>query len=278
MSPRLLIAIATFASLCLSVPPGARAQDAAPDVEARRAFRLGRAHYENGQFQEAAERFEEAYRLSGRVRLLYNAYVAYRDLQDQPNAARTLRSFLEQATPTDLEGLSRSQLGARLEAIEAALEDEGGGADEPESEPDEPESEPEADDAPSVAPSAATEPASDEDRGGESLSPVGFVVAGAGVLLGVGAIIAGVLSSDQVARLESDCPDRTCVDTPELRSAQSDAEALAITTDVLWVSGALAVAAGVVLIAVLRDGGDDSVTASAMCDGQGCAFAVGGRF
>ncbi|HEY8432909.1 MAG TPA: hypothetical protein VIL20_31270 [Sandaracinaceae bacterium] len=102
----------------LLVPLGAaRAQTA--EAAARQHFRLEQAYYENGPFVEAAREFETAYRLSPRPRLLYNAYLAYRDMQDLPNSARMLRQFLAEAT--DLEPAEHDQLQARLAAIDAAL-------------------------------------------------------------------------------------------------------------------------------------------------------------
>src|SRR5687768_16190217 len=64
------------------------------DLQARGHFRLGREFYGQGRFAEAAKEFEIAYGLSGRGSLLYNVYLAYRDAQDVPNAARALRGYL----------------------------------------------------------------------------------------------------------------------------------------------------------------------------------------
>ena len=49
-------------------------------------------------------------------------------------------------------------------------------------------------------------------------------------------------------------------------------------TDILWATGVAAVAAGVVLIVVLREGGDDEPMAAVSCTPEGCFGAVGGRF
>ncbi len=68
--------------------------DAGGDDVARRHFRLGRAHYANGEFAQAATEFEQAYHLSNRPALLYNVYVAYRDAQDLPHAASSLSEYL----------------------------------------------------------------------------------------------------------------------------------------------------------------------------------------
>lgn len=49
------------------------------DEQARAHFRVGQSMYDAGRFAEAAHEFEEAFRLSQRSELLFNAYVAFRD-------------------------------------------------------------------------------------------------------------------------------------------------------------------------------------------------------
>ncbi|HKU44545.1 MAG TPA: tetratricopeptide repeat protein, partial [Polyangiales bacterium] len=114
-------------SLCLvlfGLTSGAEplaAQDggvAAANEEAARAhFRLGRAHYDNGNFAQAAVEFEEAYRISQRAALLYNIYLAYRDANDTKNAAEALRKYL--ALEKNIE--NRGQLESRLAALDRSL-------------------------------------------------------------------------------------------------------------------------------------------------------------
>lgn len=285
VSYRLAVVFFALATLISSV---AAAQDA-NDAAARRAFRLGQAHYENGEFEQAAQQFEEAYRLSGRARLLYNAYLAYRDMQDLPNSARTLRRFLDEST--DLPASERDQLTARLAAIERAMErqtapppdestttgetDMGGEPDEAANTTDT------STTTASTGPTGTTTSTSTTTGGGGGFnpSPVGFVVAGAGAALGIAAIITGVMSSSDLSTLESECPNDLCPDDPALRDAQSRGETLALVTDVLWVTGVVAIAAGVTLIFVLQEGGDDdSPTAGMACTPQGCFGAVQGRF
>ncbi|MDQ3034059.1 MAG: hypothetical protein M3Y87_16710, partial [Myxococcota bacterium] len=90
------------------------------DERARGAFRLGRQHYEQGRFAQAATEFERAFGLSGRAQLLYNAYLAYRDARDDANAIRTLRGYL-----TGVQDISdREHLEARLAAMERGLEEQ----------------------------------------------------------------------------------------------------------------------------------------------------------
>lgn len=82
---------------------------------ARRTFQIAEAHYNNGEYEAAAQRFAEAYLLSGRKHLLYNIYLAFRDGQDPANARDALAAFV--ADPP--EGTSVAQLRLRLERMEA---------------------------------------------------------------------------------------------------------------------------------------------------------------
>lgn len=275
-SPCWAVATRWLALAIVLAPIGAEAQTDA-EAQARQQFERGQALYEEGEFLEAAQAFEEAYRISERPRLLYNAYLAYRDLQDTPNAARTLRQFLVEVN--DLAPRERSQLRARLDALEAALERGEDGTEAPR------ETEGSATDtsgggegdADTGTTSDTTETPAAAGGGGFNPSPVGFIVAGAGAALGIAAIITGVISGDDYAQLEAQCAGGSCPDTPELRDARSRGEALTVATDVLWVSGVVAIAAGVTLIFVLQDS-SESPSVAAACGPDGCFGAVEARF
>ena len=85
---------------------------------ARSAFQLGNAHYENGEFLEAAAQFEKAYKYSGKAQLLYNLYLAYRDANLPEKAADALRRYLREAKDVP----NREQVEAKLRALERGLE------------------------------------------------------------------------------------------------------------------------------------------------------------
>jgi tetratricopeptide (TPR) repeat protein len=97
------------------------------EEQARAHFRLGRAHYDNGNFAQAAVEFEEAYRISQRAALLYNIYLAYRDANDTRNAAEALRKYL--ALEQNIE--NRGQLESRLAALDKSLQDNPSGETSP---------------------------------------------------------------------------------------------------------------------------------------------------
>lgn len=272
-----LVALSSLGAWCTA----AEAQDPEDDAAARRAFRLGEAHYANGEFAQAAEQFEEAYRLSGRPRLMFNAYLAYRDMQDLPNSARTLRRFLDETE--DLPAGERDQLTARLAAIERAMEQSGAGTTDGSTTGSEDTGDAGTDTSESDTSTGSTgsdtaTPPATGGGGGFSPSPVGFVVAGAGVALGVAAIITGVMSSSDLSTLEERCSNDVCPDDPELRDAHSRGQTLALVTDVFWISGVVALGAGVALIFALQEGGDDSASAGMGCTPEGCFGTVQGRF
>jgi Flp pilus assembly protein TadD len=55
-----------------------------------------RALYDRGRFDEARARFEKAYQLSGKPRLLFNIGQCYRLAGKPSDAVRTFRAFLRQ--------------------------------------------------------------------------------------------------------------------------------------------------------------------------------------
>lgn len=248
------------------------------EAAARQHFRLGQAYYENGQFEEAAREFESAYRMSGRSRLLYNAYLAYRDMQDLPNSARTLRQFL--AETTDIEAAERDQLQARLVAIDAAIARSQ--TSMPRETPTQTETQAQGSETGSTGTTGATATATTEPStssgGGFNPSPVGFIVGGVGVALGIGAIITGVMSSSDLSTLQAECPGGMCPDDQALRDAHSRGQTLAVVTDVLWVTGVVALATGVALIFALQEGGGGETTAGLGCTPEGCLGTVRSSF
>jgi len=243
----------------IAVPWRARAQDT--DTAARQHYQTGADAYQSGDFAHAAAEFEQAYNLSRRPRLLYNAYLAYRDLQDTRNAARTLRQFLSEAD--DLEAEERTQLEARLAALERALASAAG----------------ETNPRPLPPPAAPPPPPEEPEEPGSSPSPLTWVVGGVGVALLVGALVTGLMSNADFGLLERRCSGDMCPDDQELRDAQSSGKTLALVTDVLWISGALALGAATVMFFVLRE--PDAAPArdvGLMCAPGGCYGTFRARF
>ena len=85
---------------------------------ARSHFRVGQLLYSEGRFADAAAEFEQAYFLSNRTPLLYNAFIAYRDANDLEHAIVVLDEYLRrEPNIEDAVALQR-----RLNAMRATLE------------------------------------------------------------------------------------------------------------------------------------------------------------
>jgi tetratricopeptide (TPR) repeat protein len=195
------------------------------ELEAKQHFQLGSTFYDSGRFREAAEEFDEAYRLSGRPQLLYNLYVAYRDDGRLAESVEALSAYLK-AVP---DAPDRINLRARLESMQAQLaarrkrEAEAQRAGE--------------------APAVMAEPADDVPP---ARSVVPWVLMGAGsalVVASIGTGLAAKSGSDELAEACND--DRQCPASEQ--DAIDRTRRLAITTDALWAGGAAVAVTGLVL-------------------------------
>ncbi len=288
----------------------AQTEESADDA-ARRHFRLGQAHYENGEFAEAATEFDEAYRLSQRPQLLYNIYVSYRDAGDLPHAAEALRTYL-QLVPDAENG---AQLRARLASMERLLTSHGttttgsgasgdattgtsGDATSTASSGDATSTTASTGDTSSSAGSTGDASASTSSvsgdttsgttsrspsssaSGGFGSSPVGWIVGGVGAAAIVAGIVTGVMALDAQSSLDAMCgPDRRSC-PPGFESQRSTGQSLGAATDGLLIGGGVALATGVVLLFLLTDGGtsEPPATVTGGCSPTGCSGAVSVRF
>jgi tetratricopeptide (TPR) repeat protein len=244
------------------------------DEEAHRQFRLGQAHYENGDFVTAAEHFERSYEASRRPQLLMNIYLAYRDAQMITEAVTALEAYLEHAPDIP----NRAFFERRLASMREALERPSPDVEDP---------------APSVR--ASEREAADEEEHGETpsqsdsdlgvakppsakrsrRSPVPFaLMGGGGAILVASAITGGMALSARSEINDESCPDGLC--PASLRSQADRADALGITTDALLATGVVVAALGLVLVFVLDD--EDDTKAAFRCGPTGCVAGVEGRF
>jgi tetratricopeptide (TPR) repeat protein len=198
------------------------------DAEAREHFQLGRTFYDAGRFQQAAEEFEIAYKLSSRPQLLYNVYVARREAGGLPMAIDALRAYLAQVPDAP----DRVNLEARLSSLEAQI------ARQQEQEAARAESERKAADAEAKANAPRT-------RTEKKHSVVPTVLMGTGGALLLGSAVTGGLALSSASDLDDKCGGTVCPSSQE--SKVDSTRTLAITTDVLWAVGGAAVATGLVL-------------------------------
>ncbi len=230
------------------------------DEQARLHFRAGRGLYDAGRFQQAAEGFEEAFRLSQRPELLFNAYVAYRDANDLEGAVRSLGAYLEHAQDVP----DRVNLTARLESMTQALEER------------------QAREA-ALAETQRREQEAAARRacsGGGEIWP--WIVMGGGVLVAAAGAVTGGFALEAAGSLAAECPNDECPRSVDLDGRRSNAQALGISTDVLLFGGGAIAVTGLVLGIVLNSGGapadSEQPAVSAACGPTGCGATLRGSF
>jgi tetratricopeptide (TPR) repeat protein len=234
----------------------------AADEEARKHFQIGKLLLDKGHFQEAANEFDTAYKLSDRPQLLYNLYVANRDAGNVDKAIEALRGYLDKVPDAP----DRVNLTARLTSLEEqqkrqlAQEERTRLASE-------------------EAERAKAEAAAQRTYKVVEHSKVPWIVMGVGGALVVTSVGTGVAALGKSKELEDNCFDDTSC--PSSQQGNIDkARALSTATDVLWISGAAAAVTGFVLwvTGVLDTEREVPVTAGAAVTPQGVSAAVTARF
>ncbi len=108
---------------------------------------------------------------------------------------------------------------------------------------------------------------------GRGIGP--YIVAGAGGALLVGALVTGLVANGLYDKLDRDCPKGACSD-PKLISDRNTGKTLVVTTNVLLVTGLVAVAAGATFW-LLAPSGSHETRVAAVCAPGGCALSLAGR-
>jgi tetratricopeptide (TPR) repeat protein len=258
-----------------AAPRVARAEPAAAssssEADAREAFARGRAAYDAGDFEAAAQAFERAYQLSGKAGLLYNLYLAFRDANRQAQAAEALRSYLAR----DPDAPNRPQLEARLKALEAGLAERAAQVQAASSaEPVAPEPAPAAPQAAAptespvvLAPAAPT--SAPYWRG-----PV--IVMASGAALALASIAPGMIAVSKANELDDKCTGSPC--DPSLGAVEDTRRRAALSADALLFSGLATSAAGAVWFFVRRGREQRPPAVSAACLPGGCSAVFTRRF
>ncbi len=248
------------------------------DELARSRFRVGQALYEAGRFMEAAREFEAAFELSERASLLFNAYLAYRDAGNLPEATRALGRYLEQNPEVD----DLERLRHRHAAMEETLARQEAQRAEEEAERRRLEEERQrlAQEAETQRRRAEQERRRAQEAEQRRLNPVGIAVGGGGLALVVSSFVTGAIAKGRVNTLEENCPDDRCVATFDLDGERARADRMIRTTDALLFTGLVTTAVGVGLL-FLRPGGDDDERApqvAAGCGPRSCHATMELRF
>lgn len=200
----------------------------------------GAEHFNDGEFEAAIEKFEEAYELEPVPNLLYNIGHCYEQLEDWEQAQHYYEEFIRSP---DADSDARDHAMDRVETLRELQRAEEE-ADDPEDDEAVAEAERELeqaqferqrqpDDAPSLAP--------------------GFAVTGAGIaMIGAGALT-GVFASGNADQIDDDG-----LTYDERLDAQSRARTQGVVADVFFIGGAVATATGGYLLfsALSADPGD----------------------
>lgn len=197
------------------------------DDEARQRFELGRTFYEAGRFPQAAEEFGEAYRLSQRPQLLYNLYVAHRDAGNWTAATDSLRRYLELVPDAP----DRINLRARLSSMEAQMQKQA--------EQEQAERERERVEAERIR--------TEQEARRPRRSIVPFLLVGSGGALLATSLVTGLVAKGKDSELDDECAQGGALCPESRRDDAKRTYALALTTDILWTTGAALAVTGLVL-------------------------------
>jgi tetratricopeptide (TPR) repeat protein len=243
-------------ALGLTFAGAASAQEESVEDKARAHFRLGRAHYDNGNFAEAAVEFEEAYNVSQRAALLYNIYLAYRDANNTEKAAWSLKLYLEKEENIE----NRAQLQARLKALEEANAARAAAPATPVAAAGE---QPADQLTETPAPEGAVE-ASEPPEKKSNLVPIILLSTGGAMV--ITSIATGIMASGKKSEAEDLCPGLTNCDPAQkqkLDDLESSQGTLAIVTDIMMFGGIAVAGTGAVLLVLnLMSGGGDEQQAT----------------
>jgi len=238
------------------------------DARAREHFQIATRYYDEGRFIEAARQFEEAFELSGRPELQYNAYIAYREAHQNRRAAAALEGYLDNVPNAP----DRVNLEARLEELRRVIAQEEAQAEQLT------EAERRAQEEAQRAEQEAR--ARREAEAAPEAWP--WVILGVGGATAIaGAIVSGIALSEATA-LRGECD--TTVDPPlcrpdvGLEDRRSEIQTQALVGDVLLFGGITVAAVGLILSLVFGLGGDtdDAPQAGAFCTQDGCHAVIGG--
>lgn len=220
-------------------PPPSAPPTEAEMAEARHAFEVASAAFENGDYETASTEFRTAYELSRHPTLLYNVYLAEERAGRPGEAAMMLERYLELG---DAQADERAVLERRLERLRTRAASRAPVVDPTESEADRA--------ALLVAPTDVDGTAwrvVERPPGGPPVAGVALLVTG-GVLL-VGFAVLAPLSEVEDQRLAGSCGravGRFCT-----AEETSTLLALDVAADVAWIAGAATAVVGLVLLFAL---------------------------
>jgi len=215
---------------------GGEGEQSETDRQARELYLRGDRLYSEGNYEDAAQAFEESYRLSHRAELKFNLANTYERLGRYEEALAALREYAPEAPEYEHGTISR-----RIESLEQRLDQQRNQR------------------ATGGTGGTASGRVSTETGGAAPIA--GYVLIGTGaVAIGLGVVMA-VLASDAKSQAEEMCRDGFCPRTAE--DSVSDNETFSILADVSFGVGAIAAGLGVVLLLTSGDSAESRPAAGA---------------
>lgn len=219
-------------ALCMLCTAPAFAQEGEGFSEVEKLYTQGATHFNRGQFSEALEKFQEAYKVYPAPNLLFNMARCYQALGQMDLAVTTYQRFIAQP---GIDQATKQQAEQKVKEIEAAVKATGG--------------------ARPTGTAAAT--AAGEQKEPVSFSPWQYVMLGVGgaAIIGGGVTMGIGFSNASDAETRKDNGE---LDTEEYDALISDANTMkAIGYALLGVGGALAIAGSVLWIIEAMDAAGD---------------------
>ena len=236
--------LAAALALLVAAPARTEAQEAEvdPDVAAARShYDAAVSYYEQLRYEDAAREFREAYELSRRVHLLKNVGTSLQHARQWGGAADAFEEYLRESPDAeDREGIEGRVARLRELAASEARGEETAEEDIPEA------GTLETDDGSAGPAPPAVAPEDD----GAPVVPIVLTISGA--VLGVSALVVGLMAHGVYSDLEDRCPDDRCTDA-RAADDRDRGETLALTSTVLTGLAAAMGATGIILW--LLDGG-----------------------
>jgi len=130
---------------------------------------------------------------------------------------------------------------------------------------------------PAIAPEVMAPPPAEDMKGERRFGVWPWIAGGTGAALLGTSLVTGLMASSKAGQLDEECPTRENCD-PSLESVRDSARTLGITTDVLWISGALVLGAGVTLFVLDYGKTEPGAAMEAGCFMGGCGLYASGQF
>jgi tetratricopeptide (TPR) repeat protein len=228
-----------FLAMFLLLAPLAGLAEDSPDktAEAKSFYEAGKAHFQEGRYEEAMKAFTESYNLSNEPNLLYNLGATAEHLGDVDRAVAYYEVYLEELPGAP----DAEEVRMRVERLKARPPAESPRpADQT---PAEEETPAKAEEAPGEQQTSAEDYYNlnaDQDEGKVKVFWPG-VVLGIGGLLVAGGTITGIMAYKDYQDLETNC-------SPNCADDETDTtRGLALATDLQFAFGAVAVVAGTIM-------------------------------